>query len=56
MRNGTSGPRVRGAAWRAWAAPSLPSLIDADLATMLDRGDDTECGLRTRGRWSRRRW
>lgn len=62
MRNGTGG--VKGlvtastsrAAWRGWAGPMNASVIDTDLATMLDRRDDTEIGLRTPGRWRRRRW
>jgi hypothetical protein len=62
MRNQTIGSKASGAAspsrgaWRGWAGPSMASLVDADLATMLDRSDDTECGLRTPGRWRRRRW
>jgi hypothetical protein len=42
--------------WRGWAGPMSASVVDGDLATMLDRGNDTECGLRTPGRWRRRRW
>jgi hypothetical protein len=43
-------------AWRGWAGPLSASVVDTDLATMLDRRDDRECGLRTPGRWRRRRW
>jgi hypothetical protein len=50
---GSSTPR---AAWRGWAGPATASVVDSDLATMLDRRDDAECGLRTPGRWRRRRW
>jgi hypothetical protein len=60
MRYGTirlfAGPNARRVAWRGWAGPTSPSVVDSDLATMLDRGDDSEFGLRTPGRWRRRRW
>ena len=62
MRYGTirlrkfSGAVAPRAAWRGWAGPASPSISDSDLAAMLDRGNDTECGLRTPGRWRRRRW
>jgi hypothetical protein len=50
---GSNAPR---AAWRGWAGPVSASVIDRDLATMLDRSDDPECGLRNPGRWRRHRW
>jgi len=62
MRYGTSrmrrfteitAPRT---AWRGWAGPANASVVDGDLATMLDRRDDSEIGLRTQRGWSRRRW
>jgi len=60
MRYGTirlfAGSNARHGAWRGWAGPMTPSIVDSDLATMLDRGDDSEIGLRTPGRWRRRRW
>jgi hypothetical protein len=62
MRYGTIGSKRFGRAstprpaWRGWAGPMNVLIVDADLATMLDRRDDTECGLRTPGRWRRRRW
>jgi hypothetical protein len=60
MRNGTirlfAGANARRAAWRGWAGPMSVSVVDTDLATMLDRGNDSEVGLRTPGRWRRRRW
>ena len=62
MRYYTSGLRrfagvnTARAAWRGWAGPMSPSVVDSDLATMLDRADDGECGLRIPGRWRRRRW
>jgi hypothetical protein len=62
MRNDTngrrriSGARSTRAPWRSWAGSVSGSIVDADLATMLDRRDDGECGLRTPGRWHRRRW
>ena len=62
MRYGTirlrtfAGSNARHAGWRGWAGPMSVSVVDSDLATMLDRGDDAEYGLRTPGRWRRRRW
>lgn len=62
MRNGTirlrtfAGSNARQFPWRGWAGPMSASVVDADLATMLDRADDFEVGLRTPGRWRRRRW
>ncbi len=62
MRNRTGGVKglvaantPRGA-WRGWAGPVNALVVDTDLATMLDRRDDAEIGLRTPGRWRRRRW
>ena len=50
---GANAPRL---AWRSWAGSATGAILDRDLATMLDRSDDGECGLRTRGSWRRRRW
>jgi hypothetical protein len=50
---GAHTPRV---AWRSWAGSATGAILDRDLATMLDRSDDGECGLRTPGAWRRRRW
>lgn len=62
MRNGTislrtfAGSNARRSAWRGWAGPMSASVVDGDLGTMVDRADDAEFGLRTPGRWRRRRW
>ncbi|MGH9132605.1 MAG: hypothetical protein ACRDZZ_01615 [Ilumatobacteraceae bacterium] len=42
--------------WRGWAGAVSPAIVDIDLATMLDRRVDVECGLRAPGQWRRRRW
>jgi hypothetical protein len=62
MRNDTIGYRrsiganAERPAWRSWAGSATAAVVDRDLATMLDRSDDGECGLRTPGAWRRRRW